>query len=499
MVWDTHTGVVIKEFGTQGYDPIAFHGDQRTITSVTHQLEFYTYDVFTGTQLCKGQFLQGSSLGSQWAHNNTLQFATSFKTDGKHLINIHELQPTSTPPLHLLSSFPIPPQFTLQFWGFSFSPVSLHVSFVTNTEVTILSVQSSKTLLQAKVAHMAHIPGQFSPNGYSFAYRTLQDEIHVWQNTPTGYLPLSNLRPRLSHHGLLWSPASTSILCFGNMGMELLAIDNCPSPISPNKIKSNLGGNHLVAISADQTCIATAKKDRNIVTVLDCPLGTPQQPINTDMEIQDIKIIDNTIFVMGKYKVSSWGLRPDITRDSTHDVPLDHLLVYGTNSVLSHDCSHIIFNIYERIFLYNIKASKVTSKTTIQAWDTILDLQLSPNQYELWFVKSDRYPSPFPSHARGQVTQTSYDLVKLELGDGSFGNVTIERMRDKLLWVNLFSPHGYHIGESSGWVKDSRGSKLLWLPPNWRVDDWQDIRWNGNFLAFVASRHPEPMIIEFQI
>jgi len=80
-------------------------------------------------------------------------------------------------------------------------------------------------------------------------------------------------------------------------------------------------------------------------------------------------------------------------------------------------------------------------------------------------------------------TKTPHKLVKLEIGGEGFENVTIEHVWDKLSWVNVFSPCGYHIGESSRWVMDLRGSKLLWLPPNWRVNDWSDARWNSNFLA----------------
>jgi len=489
VVWDTHTGVVIKEFDIEGSEVVAFHGDQRKITSVTHQLDFHTYDVFSGTQLCQGQIspLRHSQLGAHWAHNDTLQFATSLKFNEKHVINIHELQPTSTCPLHLLSQFPVPPQFR----GFSFSPVSFHASFTTYDKVVILSTQSSKIISHIKVALEPHLPGKFSPNGCFFAYGVSWDEIHIWQNMPTGYVPWSNLRPRLSYHTFLQSPTSTSILCLGEGGMQLLHPDNCASSMPPNKVKSNMDGKHLVAISADQTYIVTTRKYTSIVTVLDCLLGTPQQPINTDTQIQDIKIIDDTIFVVDNHTLSSWDLKSGRARER---VALNEVLVTGTNFLLSHDCSQIIFtgkdllfNGEEKIFLYNIMASRVTTGITIEASSRICDLQLPPNQYGLWLVETPPWFSP----------NNSPNLMKLELGDEVFGNVTTEHVRDKWSWVNLFSPHGYHIGESSGWVTDPRGSKLLWLPPNWRVNDWQDARWSGNFLALVNFYHPEPMIIEF--
>ena len=376
VVWDTHTGVVIKEFEIQGSKAIEFHGHQRKITSLSHQLNFYTYDVLNGKQLCQGQVSPlGSELGACWADNETLQFATTLKTDGELVINIHELQPTSTPPLHLLSSFTIPSQS----WGFSFSPVSFHASFVTDTEATILDIQSSKTLLWTKVAREhyklgMYEPGQFSHNGCFFACGMSQDEIHIWQNTPTGYVSWGILRPRLSHHTFLWSPTSISILCLGSAGIQLLHPDNYPSPMSP---MSNQGQNHLVAYSADQRYIATTRKDGSVITVLDHILGPLQQPVNTGMQIQDIKIIDSTIFVVDKHRLSSWDLKPGRTANGAHNavgVIFNEPLDTGINFLLSHNCSQIIFTSLEEILLYNIQASEVTSRITIEAALMITDL-----------------------------------------------------------------------------------------------------------------------------
>ena len=509
VVWDTQTGVVINEFGTEDHNKVIFHGDQRTITFVTRDLHFYTYDVLHGTQLCHGKILQALSaqmsgkhsfaLGAHWTHNDTLLFATSVNTDGESVIIIHELQPTSTPPLHQVSSSPIP----AQHGEFSFSPVSFHASFVTDTGVLILNVQDSKVLLQTQVfqSHRAE-PGQFAPNGSFYIYGVLGDGIYIWQNTSTGYVPWSLLTPRLSYRGFSWSPTSISILCWGQGGIQLLHPDNCLSPFSPNKVKPRLYGNHLVAYSADQTYIATARKGNSVVTVLDHLSGTPQQYIHTDMQIQYIKIVDNTIFVVDMHKLASWDLEAGRTVNVvcnvggvTFNEPLN-ISAHGGRLVLSHDHSQIIFTDGGRISLYNIKASKVITKGG--NWSSTLDLQLSSNQHRLWFLEYDTANNPARVSSSDIKPPTSYSYVELEVEDGGFGNVTAEHVGDKWSWVNLFSPLGYHVGEGSQWVADSKGTKLLWLPPNCRMEDLQGMQWNGNFLAMVDYRHPEPMIIEFR-
>ena len=191
IVWDTQTGIAINEIficATIGFgeicDRLMFHGDQRTITLImSHKWNlseggFYTYDAISGTQLCQGRIQSTPSiLGTSWAHKDVLRFAVSFETDGKPMINIYELQPTSTSPLHMVSSFPVPTcggEFTL-------SPVSLHASFVTEIELIVLDVQSSQLLLQARVAQVdCKVLPQFSANGHFVACKTLENDIYVW-------------------------------------------------------------------------------------------------------------------------------------------------------------------------------------------------------------------------------------------------------------------------------------------------------------------------------
>jgi len=499
VIWDIQTGVIVQEFGTQNPNSIIFHGDQRKITSITRDLQFYTYDALNSTQLCQGQIssFQGSELGAHEAHNNTLQFTTSFESNGKLVINIHELQPTSTSPLHLLSSFSIPPQSG----KFSFSPVSFHASFVTRREVFILNIQCLRPLLEAKVGQETYTPGQFSPDGCFFACEIMGDEIYVWQNTPSGYVPWSHLKPRLSYVGFSWAPTSISILCWGEGGIQLLHPSNYPSPMSPDKVMPHLPGNYLVAYSADQKYVATAQKGSSVVTVLDHHRGTTQLSISTDMQIQDIKIVQNAIFVVDIHKLATWDLKTGSVVHNTHgaggmtfDEPLD-MNSDGAHLVLSHNCSQIVFTTEQKIFLYDVKASKHTS-VAIKDGGLILDIQLSPNSHGMWLLKRNAYYQPIRS---GPWPQISYDLVELELEGGDSSNVTIKSVGGEWPWVNLFSPHKYHVGKGSGWVTDSRGGELLWLPPNWRINSWQDARWDGCFLALVDGCHPEPMIIKCQL
>ena len=489
VIWDTQAGVVIEEF-SQDTANIMFYGDKTKITYITINLDLYIYDALDGTQLCLGKIpLWDTEICAHWTHNNALQFATSSKTNGKLVINIYELQPTITPPLQLLYSFPILPHSG----KFSFSPVSFHASFVTETDVLILNIQDSKILLQT-LAYQEHgvKPGQFSPNGCFFACGVSGNMICVWQNTPAGYVPWSSLRPRLSHQGFSWSwsPTSISILCWGSRGIELLHPDNCFSSVSSNKDKSHLYGKHLVVYSADQTYIATTQKRSSVVTVLDHHLGIPQQTINTEMKILDMKIINDTIFIVDEYKLASWDLKAGRTVHSFCDagvVVFDEPLTishYGGYLALSHDCSQIIFtNEGGSISLHNVKDSKTTTKDI--GFSSIYDLRLSPNQHRLLLLKQNNLQA-FHTH------------LELDFKVEGFGNMTKMYLRSEWMWANYFSLHGYHVQEDSEWIIDSEGHKLLWLPPNWRIKDWRDVRWDGKFLALIGHHHLEPLVVEFK-
>ena len=88
----------------------------------------------------------------------------------------------------------------------------------------------------------------------------------------------------------------------------------------------------------------------------------------------------------------------------------------------------------------------------------------------------------------------------LKIAEGWSSLIETERsLEDGRLLFNLCSPRGYGVGIGSEWIIDSKGSKLFWLPPNWRISQQWDIRWDGNFLAFIGPEHQKPMIIEFQL
>jgi hypothetical protein len=180
------------------------------------------------------------------------------------VIDIRELQPTSASPLLVVESFPVLPQDG----RFSFSPISFHASFVSETKVVVLDVRNSKSLFVTKATQQLYTPpGHFSPDGHFFAYGTSRGEIAVWENTPTGYMPRSTLGPRLPFKGFSFSPTAISILSWGPGGVQLLHPTNHVSPPPPDETKSHRkGGDHSVVASTGGMLIATAQQEDSVVS-----------------------------------------------------------------------------------------------------------------------------------------------------------------------------------------------------------------------------------------
>ena len=481
VVWDTLTGVIIREAKTNHVGKILFYGGQEIIALIlwpaNPEWGFSIHDPFNGTLLFQSGSAspQGTGFGAHWIHEGTLQFATSFERNGKFMINIYKFQPTSIPPLQKVSSFPLPPQKG----RFSFSTVSFHASFVTNTKVVILDVQNSKLLLHAEVAHTLGQTGEFSPNGCFFASQISQFKIHVWQNTSTGYVSWGDFTSRTPVYTFLWSPTSDSFLCCCENEIILLHPDNHSDPLSPDENKpKQWQGNHLVVHPADHPYIAIAQQGNSIVTVLDRFSGIIQWVFNTGMGIHDIKLINNTIYVVDKHKLVSWHLGAGGIVPGVHEA-----LAIGADVgdlILSHDCTQIAFTRRsEEVALYDIKTQNILIKCN--KW--LPTIQFSPSGNQLWYAS---WFSPTP-----RLLVVKSDIT----ADWSSMGVTCEQLEGILSWDNLFSPDEYHIAAGNVWVMHSGGNKILWLPPHWRGR----VRWEGNFMALVDCLLPAPIIIEFQL
>jgi len=357
------------------------------------------YDILKDVQLSEGTLLPSRACNplTHWG-GDSLLLATSFEIGGKITINIHDLQPTSSPPFLVTESFLLQPHEGI----FSFSPVSFHASFFDIEDVVILNVRDLEILLRIDGTTRSNREGSqcFSPDGRFFAYMTEAYEIHVWKNMCTVYVPWSNFVPQFPDPcGFAFSPSAISILSWGTYGIELL--ENHLRPPSPKNTRHHRRTvEHLVAYSAGGTCIATARPYESVVTILDPLLNTPQQYINTNMRIRDIKIFDNVLFVADEHELVSWDLGAGGTGRDAHGVrraTIDRISGIGAASVetwwlkLSNDCSQIAAAAAggRTVSLYDIKTQEILNECTMEnigqgflegcAVGDIRDMRFSPD------------------------------------------------------------------------------------------------------------------------
>jgi len=439
-----------------------------------------------------------------WVYKDALQVAAVINTPGKLVLNINELQSTSTNPLHQHSSFHLlPPSGNLPYiQNTSFSPVSFHISIITSTEVIILNAKDSKLLFQTKVNEV-DLKGEFSPNGHFFALFGLEG-VYVCHNTPTGYVLWSSFRAQFLVEAL-WSPTSVSVLCWGGLAIQVFHTDNSFHLPPPDDNGAGFqGGDHIIAHFTDGIHIATARQQGSVITVLNCRSGTTLQFINADMEIWDIKVIDNTIFAVNPHKLASWKLEVGAMAYSAYSarrVVIDATVGYLTHLLLSNDCSQIAFASDARVFLYDVETQRILKSIN---WDVaFMGMWFSPDGHKLWLTRNSWLTS------RGHEFMELYMTADWATAEGSFKlggsrqyglyNEWDGLDIDSLIWsANLVSPHGCYVCINSQWVTDSRGRKLLWLPPPWRIRKGWEMRWDDNFLILLHDHHPVPIIIEFQ-
>jgi len=489
LVWDIQTGFVIKDIESEITGNITFSGNHGIITLVKEE-EFFIYDGLNGGRLYKGQLQLPNKYQSyaQCTHKESLQFATSLKTNGRLTINIQELQPISNPLCLTIKSYPVP----LVNGKLSFSPVSFHASFATTTEVVVLDVQGSKILFHTKVDQPLHNPpGQFSPDGSFLACETLDHNIFIWRNTPTGYVPWSTLQPRLPFDEFSFSPTANSVLTWGPEGIEVLHPENSATSPFSNKTNTPHRGKHLVAYSADGTHIAMARQEGGVVTVLNSLSGALLQSIHVSMHIQAIGIVGDTILLAGGDRLTTWdlGTGEGAAFSGSHDITaISSYMDWADRLALSNDHSQFAFAKGAVVVLYSMTAQAIVTKHRVD--QTVLDIQFSQDGHSL-YVHSFDEPGRF---GHTTVLLTTFEMAR----DGCSASVTKVHLEDRESHNRFTIPScGYHITESK-WVMDSGGCKHLWLPPNWRSKWGLGVRIKGNFLSLVGSHHQEPIIIKLQ-
>ena len=482
--WDLQTGGLISSISTKGqYNSMSYSGCG-TMLGVLFGNTIITYSTISGTQL-SSHLIPKSATDTIWTHGKCLQFATVESGS----ITIWEVSFTSSHAPTEIGSLPTPVNFSLK--RLVFLPALSRLAFIHQRRVLVWDAQHQKTLLDSEDIKNPTTMS-FSPDGCFFICGTKGPEIHLWKESPGGYLPHQKLISSTGFSNPVVSPNGESIISFGAMLQLWYTTSSTTSLPSTSTQTSQYTEGVILEFSPDKSLVAVTQWLSNTATVLNVLSGNILLVIDTNAKICGMRITESSIIIVGDGKINTWDLpagdsvfnvRKDIgdsvqTTTFEPSAPIERLF-----ASISPDLNHIALastvGSKEQLCLYDIHTGKKLAVTRSSGWLPGFTL----GRHEVWCAT--------PS---GMVDQ--WAIVK---DDGS--NVTrlksLKKAEKPLSGFPWHSSCGYQVTDD-GWILSSSGMHLLWLPHHLRSEK-AEMRWGGKFLTVWNSRLPEAVILELGI
>jgi len=441
-----------------------------------------TYNLLSRTHTHSDHISKGCFVVPIWTCGACFQFVTVKPGS----ITIWEAGFTSPCTPAEIKSLPGPDNFD-QSRESLFLPTLSLLAFILQGTVLVWDAQHSKFLLDF---HNNNYPREmsFSSDGSFIAFRTT-GQIHLWKDSPTGYIP---------HQTIVSFTSGVTKLLLSPNGKSIVAIDGpiiqlwrTADPItSPSSIPTQPAQqtNFILGFSPSRTLAAVARLDGDIATVLDLRSGYPQLVVNTGMKILGLRVTRSTVVVVGNGRVITWNL-PEEGCTLNYSVNIDDSVCTTITScsplpgpILP--CTSIspnlnyISTVHQDLCIYSMSTGEYLTGTT------------TPNQgYIPWFTQDECeiWCDIYGEGARGWsiVKDKKSSSTKLKpLGPTAYPSGGFP-------WQ---SPCNYRV-TSDGWVLSPSRKRLLWLPSQWRTKEIYRM-WGGQFLGLLHSELPEAVILE---
>ena len=430
-------------------------------------------------------------MASIWTHGACLRFATVKPGS----IAIWQVGFTSIHTLAEVESLPAPDDIGSE--ESLFLPTRFRLAFVLGEAVLVWDARGSKFLLNF-VDGDRPMGLSFSSDGHFFACGTIGQDIHLWKESPTGYVlhrklvssidkekaPLfilqEGIRPLLSPNG---ESITTSKYSETQLWRTTDPISSSSVPIRPDKQVDFVWG-----FSPDKSLVETARLGDDVATITDLKSGDPRLVIETGVKICGLGVTGNTVIVVGYGKIITWRLpagdhidaRANI-HDSVRTTMFNPLVppptrLHSASISPDFDCLVITREGGEGLDIYDISTGKHLVGTTVR------------NAYIPWFTQDGR-----EVWSARYSPLNGWNIIK----DGKSGVIGLVPVRMNARpsggfpWV---SSHGHDITDD-GWIYNSRDGRLMWVPHRWRKF-WRYWMWNGQFLGLLDPGLPEPVIID---
>jgi len=442
----------------------------------------YTYNLISGTHTYSRRVSGGRIVAQIWTHGKFLRFATVKPGS----ITIWEVGFTLEHTPAEIESLPAPDDTGLE--EHLFLPTLSRLAFILQNAVLIWDARDSRFLLN--FVGDCWLGGlSFSSDGCFFACKDY-DQVHLWKESPTGYLPHQKLVPGpFSRWTPFLSPDGESIITFRGDETQLWRTTDPISPSSSVPTQPAEQTEFILAFSPDKSFIAAGRLGGNIATIVDLKSGDPRLIVDTGMTICGLGVTESTAIVVGEEKIITWNLPAGDCvldagvniRDSVRTIVFNHpppppmQLHYAS---ISPDFNHLVITrgSGEGLDIYDMSTGEHIVGTT-------------ESFFRPWFSRDGR-----------EVWYSGYGMYgRKVIRDGGSNIIGLERLlpyghvpSGGHLWE---SSHGYKVTDD-GWILDSRKKRVMWLPHHWRpVSEWNQI-WDERFLALFNHGLPEPVIIE---
>ena len=523
--WDLQTGGVVSAIERQGLEEpsstnplITYSMNGRMVVVHRHRSApiISIYDVISGVYLhdihhgapVDPHSIRDLCFPAIWAHGETLRFATI----GLGTITIWEVgfNPGATSTVVETLSIPSDVEYFLpiqvQLLSTSGRYALLYQSAVRCGVLVWDGQDARSSVLDTLIDPIRRV--SFSTDGSIFAYfATSGSEAYLWKESPAGYVLHGKFTPGTQFSKILLSPNGESIIEYGDFSVRLWHAQSINTSNTSTRA-SHRPSNFILEFHPDRPLAVVARQKDNAVIVLDLRSGDLCLTIETGMEIQGLRVVRNTVAVIGDWKVVTWNLPGgDFLPDERVDVESsaqtinfdDQQSERGTIAAsMSLDLRYVALTrkdwlwttVRSRLHVYDVSTGQHLCRN-IRCWDAV------------WFpTGGDGVWCAIEN--RAEVVEISWEGVEdaantddtANMGgatdkDGAREVVDVEHGSWGCPWG---SSRGYVVTDD-GWILGLDGKRLLMLPLSWRSHAVRRV-WSGNFVALLHGTLPEPIILE---
>ena len=421
-----------------------------------------------------------------WTHGESIRFAITHPAP----ITIREAKFTPRVASTQVDTLSVPADAHDRPWSrieiAQISPASYRLALfypgAVNT-VLVWDTRDSKLLLRHTDVG-SPFRATFSSDGRFFACSSEGSEVYLWKEDSTGYRVYGKLASGIQKPIPLLSPDGESIITFGGAmvrSWHTIHLLHVPSSTAPQHTEG-----FALDFLSDRPAVAIARRNDNVVVILDLNSGVPRLTIDTGMMVYGLRVIGNLIAVIGNGKVVTWNTlgRSSLCgtkmtpKHSTQTITFHHepRIEKAAFASVSPDFRRVAIlgkGFGEDVLIFDIP----TGRHWISAHPKADALWFSPGDEGLWCAQlGEGY--------RGKCWKLNgYDGFQPCAGKAPQG----------CPWT---PPHGYKVRYDE-WILSPDGKQLLMLPPPWQSCAVRRV-WNGQFLALLHSTLPEPVILDLE-